>query len=253
MAAAALSFRAPLWSAGAPHLVHSRGHANRDRIDAIAPTVLRLETFSKQVTGGYGAYTQEPGSSRYEGGTADGGVWFMPPETDGQDYAADFAPGDRSLSTGYVGMGPGVCLAFGLPDVGTGGVRSGTSLRNESGDLALYAHDAAGAATKNRALLVTTADAVTADVSKTQGAQPQTATHIRVAICANTGDNITMPAVLPGSQHWIYNDGAETLDVYPLLNEYFNAGAQDAPYSLAAGGRAVAVYQSSGKWRAVAL
>lgn len=147
---ASMSYRAPIWGAGAPNMIHDRQPAARARLDRLSPTVIRSETFGKQYMLGatFTGYTQPPGASRYEGGTINGGEWLLPPEVGGEDYAAGFAPTDRAISSSVFGMGPGVSLGFGLPDLPTGGVRSGHALRDVSGDLTLYGFDSVGLGTE---------------------------------------------------------------------------------------------------------
>lgn len=251
MQTAAQSFRAQKWGEGMPDMIHSRAAGRTVE----GPTVLRLDTYAKQSTGPGGghSYTREPGNGPYCDGTADGGVWVTSPEHSGEDYGADFSLNSRSPSTPTFGIMEGAHLGFGLPDLPTGGVRTGTTFRPESGELALYTHDPAGVATKNRNMSVSSADSIIASVSQTQGDAAQTADHIHVGTCANAGDSITLPNVLPGSFHTVRNDGAESLDVFPASGESINAGVADAAASVASGATALAVYQSSGKWRLYSL
>ena len=132
-------------------MIHSSQPNARTRLDAAAPTVLRSDTFAKQSSLGatVTAYTQNPRSARYEGGTAPGGEWLFPPEVGGEDYGADFVPAGRSISSSVFGMGPGVSLGFGLPDLSTGGIRTGYSLRDSGGDLVCDRFDSTGAKTEN--------------------------------------------------------------------------------------------------------
>jgi hypothetical protein len=145
---AAISFRAQPWGLGLPNLVNGPRSASREFWDERAPVVMRVQAFATQNRIGAPAttYTQTPTASRYQGGTSSGSIWFMPPETGGEDYGLDFAPGDRSLSSGVVGLHQNVSLGIGLPEI-TGGIRSGWEVRRESslGNLEITTKDSLGA------------------------------------------------------------------------------------------------------------
>ena len=86
-----------------------------------------------------------------------------------------------------------------------------------------------------------------------QGDYPVTATFLHVATVDATGKSITLPAVSTTGWHFLANDGANSMNIYPASGEYLNAEAVNDPLALAAGGRAYFAYQSSGKWRMVTL
>lgn len=106
-----------------------------------APVTGRLEAFGAQ--GGPSpylsqsqpwVYTQEPGRSRSPGGTASGGLIFLPPEADMADIDRDFDPG--TVSAALFVMGPGTKLAFGKPDLSDGAMRDGWTVDEDgSGNL----------------------------------------------------------------------------------------------------------------------
>lgn len=83
------------------------------------PVTSRLEPFGAE-EGDDWDYTQRPRSSRYPGGTGNGGWVLLPPEVGLEDVGSDYAPSNRSLSTPYWTIGPGAQLGFGLPDNTTG-------------------------------------------------------------------------------------------------------------------------------------
>ncbi|HKS16896.1 MAG TPA: hypothetical protein VJU16_06260, partial [Planctomycetota bacterium] len=94
-------------------------------------------------------YTEEPGHSRYLGGTAPGGVVYMNPELDIADHASDFAPGGRTLSEVHHVFLPGVYHASGYPDLETGGIHTGYRWGGDSdGKLAYQRVDVDGVATR---------------------------------------------------------------------------------------------------------
>lgn len=93
------------------------------------------------------ARTQGRGSSRHIGGTASGGWVLLPPEVDMSDVDDDFAPAGVTRSATYLTAAPGTSIGFGMPDLATGGLRSGVSARVEGGELNVYSHDAIGSET----------------------------------------------------------------------------------------------------------
>lgn len=149
MQTSSISFRAPRWQTSAPNMVHSpQTRQIMDDESRVAPVVLRTETFAKQVSGGRPVYTQPPGSSRYQGGTADGGLWFMPPEVGGEDRDDALAPSGRSISTSVLGIGAGVRLGFGAPHIDTGHIVNGHWLKDDGGDLVVEKLNASGSPTE---------------------------------------------------------------------------------------------------------
>ncbi len=145
---AATSFRAQPWGKGLPNLLNHFRHPDRIRVNRTAPTVMRAHVFAVQnrIGAPTTAYTQKPGASRYQGGTADGSLWYLPPETGGEDYGVDFDPPERTLSNPTFGLHPNVSLGFGLPEISTGGTRDGYVVRRDlAKNLEFVVKGAAGA------------------------------------------------------------------------------------------------------------
>lgn len=160
----ALSFRPQLLGDGLPDIT-TNVQASADDVreyHETAPVIVRMVAFGQQTGGPAGGdvyavtagdhetgdapfnYTQEPGTSRSQGGTAPGIVAFIPPETDATDIDEDFAPDNVTLSESFVTMAPGTRFAFGAPDVRSGKVRNGVSIKPIAGGIEVYAHDANG-------------------------------------------------------------------------------------------------------------
>lgn len=97
-------------------------------------------------------YTQTPNNSREVGGTASGVLCLMPPEVSPEDVDVNFAPTGIALSNTYFLAVPGARFASGLPEMATGGIKSGWSFGHLIGsfstDFAFYSHDSLGAATE---------------------------------------------------------------------------------------------------------
>ena len=155
-------FRPRQMVAGVPDLAYwlGAGMAEIDHYNQTAPAVLRAEVYGRQ--GGEGGNsvlsstgsadfirTQVSGKSISRGGTANGGIWYMPPEIGLEDIDRGLAAdANRPVSQSYFGMGPGVTLGFGLPDIPTGKMKSGIGMTPNAGALDFYSYDSVGVATK---------------------------------------------------------------------------------------------------------
>jgi len=102
-----------LFHTGAPSPRALAQHQYRD------PVTARSVPYGAQ-RGGEWTRTQEPGSSRYAGGTASGGWLHLPPETDALDAETDTAPVGVTRSTRTDVWAQGSRIAFGSIDHATG-------------------------------------------------------------------------------------------------------------------------------------
>lgn len=89
-----------------------------------SPFTVRVDSWAKKTAGEYD-YTDTPGSRRYGHGTANGGIVFLPPETDILLLDDLFTISGGILSETYVAVSAGVRWAAGLPDEATGGISDG--------------------------------------------------------------------------------------------------------------------------------
>jgi len=107
-----------------------------------------METFGKQggTPGGnvFGASatvfgdfvrTHEQGHSRHRGGDATGGVVVLPPQVGLDLVDSGLAHAALTTSSAFFLFGPGVTAGFGVPDVPSGGMKTGIGLSGSSGDL----------------------------------------------------------------------------------------------------------------------
>ena len=110
------------------------------------PVTIRMEPFGK-LLGDWYEYTQRPGDgkSRFpKTGTGPGGVAFLQPELDIRYVARDLLPMDNApVSETYV-VAAGCNWAAGIPDLTTGGVRSGYSWNADTGSLEFWHHNSMG-------------------------------------------------------------------------------------------------------------
>jgi hypothetical protein len=80
-----------------------------------SPIVLRMESFGDNDCWNW-INTKSNGRKigRYPGGTAPGGIYFMPPELDLSDYKTGFARPDIPISDGIVGLHPNISHFYGI-------------------------------------------------------------------------------------------------------------------------------------------
>ena len=133
------NFRATYVEENTPDLKHIMfpTQADINHYNYASPTTLKIQPYAVQIAGGGWSYTQTPGKSVYSGGTSPGGIALFPPEND-MVYASD------AYSTSYFVFTPGVKLAFGTPDVSTGGIVNGHTISGDNGDLAVVNVSPAG-------------------------------------------------------------------------------------------------------------
>lgn len=88
-------------------------------------------------------FNQEPGRSKYPGGTCSGGFVVHPPETDLRDAALyGMAPTGVALSTTYFLTAPGAWFGAGVPELVDGSIKEGLSwgMDSATGDLLFRSH-----------------------------------------------------------------------------------------------------------------
>jgi len=122
----ALSFTAQNQTDGEPDIAHTQmvDPSILTNYYRTSPLVARLEAFGHQ-SGNEWTYTQNPAKSTYVGGTASGGIVFLPPEITLEFNAVDLAPPWATQSTSYFVAAPGTYFAAGLPELATGGLKTG--------------------------------------------------------------------------------------------------------------------------------
>jgi hypothetical protein len=121
---AVIAFRPQLWLNNSPRFETNPQIlavlVQRDEL--VRPQVLAMRAWGGQslATGDY-TYVQTPTTSRARGGTANGGVMFMPPRFEMEDYYGVNSTQSVTTTTGvnattsYVLAAPGVAFALGLP------------------------------------------------------------------------------------------------------------------------------------------
>lgn len=81
-------------------------------------------------------------TSKFIGGTADGGIVYHPPEVDLRDIASGLEPDNVTLSTVYVITAPNAYFGCGVPELVDGSIKDGFSwgVDSATGDLVFYSH-----------------------------------------------------------------------------------------------------------------
>ena len=92
--------------------------------------------------------------------------------------------------------------------------------------------------------------AITASTTQTQGQQPLVTEINNVSTCANANDVVTLPAAVAGAQCVIFNNGAQTLQIFPASGDNLGAGV-DASATLNAGSNRRYVAFDSTNWEIV--
>ena len=119
---------------------------------------IQMEPYGKEVTPGKLSKNKAQ-PNRYRSDTGPGGLLIMPPELGMDDYEDSFSPGHiQDVSSSYVtflsqGRALGkTFLAFGSPDLDTGGIKSGFRMAMEDTDFYFRGIDSAGAADLTKVL-----------------------------------------------------------------------------------------------------
>lgn len=91
---------------------------------------------------------------------------------------------------------------------------------------------------------------ITASTTQTQGQGALTTQVNQVSVCANTNDTVTLPTAAAGQRCEVYNDGAQTLQIFPASGDNLGAGV-DTATTLASGSVAVFVAYDSTNWKQI--
>lgn len=76
---------------------------------------------------------------------------------------------------------------------------------------------------------------ITASTTQTQGEGALVSGMNEVSTVANANDTVTLPAAVAGRHCFVFNNGANILQIFPAVDDAINDGAVDAPTTAAAG------------------
>lgn len=88
---------------------------------------------------------------------------------------------------------------------------------------------------------------ITAGTTQSQGQVPLTKDINEVSVCANVNDVVTLPAAIAGLSIVIFNNGAQTLQVFPASGDNLGAGV-DTSITLIAGKNARFISYDATNW-----
>lgn len=112
--------------------------------DRRRPVVLRAAAFGAEADGEW-VHAEDPLTGRHKGGTAAGGLVFMPAACDLLDHEEDFDPVGATVTDAYVTAAPGVYWATGTPDVEAGDLDDGAyRWAPDSAGLLVVGHKSSG-------------------------------------------------------------------------------------------------------------
>ena len=83
-------------------------------------------------------------------------------------------------------------------------------------------------------LTLSTTAAITASTTQTQGQGALTTTINNVSVCVNANDTVTLPAAAAGVIVYIFNNGAETLQVFPASGDAIDGAAANTAVTMTA-------------------
>jgi len=90
---------------------------------------------------------------------------------------------------------------------------------------------------------------LTASSGSAQGGTPLTRSVNRVTTVGTTGDSVTLPDAEAGLTVTIFNDGANSLDIFPYTNDNINGGGVNVAEALAAGSKVTFIAYDSANWK----
>lgn len=137
-------FRATNFNRNVPDMRHAAvSQEAGNYLDVTAPAIATLSAFGPQAGAGWTRTTQ-PGSGRYNGGTASGALWFDSPEVGGEDVQDGTIP--TVTSTPRFGITTRARLSFGTP-LTTGKTGAGCEIYLSGSNLTVATTDAGGTVT----------------------------------------------------------------------------------------------------------
>ena len=95
---------------------------------------------------------------------------------------------------------------------------------------------------------LSTTAAITASTTQTQGNGALTTTVNEVSVCANANDTVTLPTAVAGVIAYIFNNGAETLQVFPASGDAIDGGAANAAVTMTAGSNHTFIAHDATNW-----
>ena len=96
-----------------------------------------------------------------------------------------------------------------------------------------------------------TTSGITASVTQTQGQQALTTTINEVSTVGNANDVVTLPAAVTGMIIYVFNNGANSMNVFPASGDNIDGAGADTAVAQAAGKNAMYVAHDATNWNKV--
>lgn len=106
-----------------------------------------------------------------------------------------------------------------------------------------------GMFTVNDKLQRSVTSGITASTTQSQGQQPLTTDINEISTCTNANDVVTLPSAIKGLTISIFNNGAQTLQIYPASGDDLGAGVNNST-TLAAGSNVTYIAYDTTNWEA---
>jgi len=100
-------------------------------------------------------------------------------------------------------------------------------------------------------ITLATTSGLTASTTQSQGQQALTSVVNEVAVCANANDVVTLPAAAIGKIVYIFNNGAQTLQVFPASDDAIDGAAANTSVSQGAGANITYIAHDTTNWNRI--
>lgn len=100
-------------------------------------------------------------------------------------------------------------------------------------------------------LNLSTTAGITASTTQTQGQGALTASVNNVSVCANANDTVTLPTASAGLIVQIYNNGAQTLQVFPASGDNVDGAGVNTAVTMTAGSNHIFTAHDATNWNRI--
>lgn len=100
-------------------------------------------------------------------------------------------------------------------------------------------------------IIKTVENEITASVVQAQGQQPITKDINNITVVGNAGDVVTLPPATTGMSITVYNNGANSMDVFPATDDAIDALAVNTAQALANGNKQIYNALTNALWLTV--
>ena len=105
-----------------------------------------------------------------------------------------------------------------------------------------------GALTVSGLLNISTTAGITASTTQTQGQGALTSNVNNISVCANANDTVTLPAASAGLIVEIFNNGAQTLQVFPASGDNIDGAGVNTAVTMTEGSNHIFTAHDTTNW-----